>query len=322
MIVWGGSNASGNLNTGAFSDPPGWHTQKVLAASTPDDGSFEVTADLTTDLSIGAEYRIRITHLGNGASDDSDADFTIAEWPPSVTTPPADRSFAEGTAATLTVVATGNGPLYYQWERSDDAGATWDDVAGATSASYATPTLSESDEGAQFRCRVMSLDGMYPGGAYATSAPATLSLGPGVVSTVPANGAEDVMLASTIQVVFSRAMDEVATGAAFSVSGGVTGAIAWSADGKTLVFVPAALLGEDTTCTVTIGVGATDTGGVPLAAPYSFSFTTRATIGGFWGGGCAPGGGAVALAVAALAAGAMVRRRRASRKSENPSDGR
>lgn len=85
MIVWSGDDfAAGYTNTGAFYNPPGWHTQAVVAGSTPDDGSFVIPASVTTNLSIGTEYRVRITHIPSGASDDSDADLTIAVGPPPV----------------------------------------------------------------------------------------------------------------------------------------------------------------------------------------------------------------------------------------------
>lgn len=79
MIVWGGTAGSGAFADGATYDPPGWHTVKLLADATPDDGAFDVSPADSATLWTGAEYRVRVTHLASVACDDSDADFTISE---------------------------------------------------------------------------------------------------------------------------------------------------------------------------------------------------------------------------------------------------
>lgn len=47
----------------------------------------------------------------------------------------------------------------YQWQRSTDGGATWTDIAGATSASYTTPATQLADSGQQLRVQVAGTDG-------------------------------------------------------------------------------------------------------------------------------------------------------------------
>lgn len=72
---------------------------------------------------------------------------------PSISIPPADRTVPAGLAATFSVVASGPGPLSYQWQRN---GAN---VTGATSASYTTPVTSLADDGALYRVVVTNASG-------------------------------------------------------------------------------------------------------------------------------------------------------------------
>ena len=50
--------------------------------------------------------------------------------PAAIATPPASVSVGAGTSAVFTVIATGTAPSY-QWQRSNDGGATFADIAGA-----------------------------------------------------------------------------------------------------------------------------------------------------------------------------------------------
>ena len=69
---------------------------------------------------------------------------------PTITTQPTDRTASAGQPATFTVVATGEPPLSYQWQRLAPATMTFVDVPGATSASYEL-TAAPADNGARFR---------------------------------------------------------------------------------------------------------------------------------------------------------------------------
>lgn len=56
---------------------------------------------------------------------------------PSITTQPFAQSVTAPDPATFSVVASGTAPLAYQWRSSTD-GTSWNDIVGATGASYAT----------------------------------------------------------------------------------------------------------------------------------------------------------------------------------------
>jgi parallel beta-helix repeat protein len=101
--------------------------------------------------------------------------------PPSITTQPADATVVGGQDATFTVVATGRG-LSYQWQRSDDGGATWADIAGATSAGYTFSTML-ADDGAQFACIVTN----YAGSVTSDAAMLAVNMAVPAVTSQPAD---------------------------------------------------------------------------------------------------------------------------------------
>jgi hypothetical protein len=82
-----------------------------------------------------------------------------------ITIQPANQASAVGGTATFAVTATGTQPLSYQWSKN---GAP---IAGATTASYTTPVLVASDNGAVFSVTVRDSTGSMP------SAAATVSVG-------------------------------------------------------------------------------------------------------------------------------------------------
>lgn len=101
---------------------------------------------------------------------------TTSVPPPSISTQPADQVSLDGTTATFTVVASGDG-LSYQWSRNGAA------VAGATSAAYTTPTLAyATDQNARFKVSVSNSTGT----AVSNEAKLTVTPKPTVLSG-PAN---------------------------------------------------------------------------------------------------------------------------------------
>ncbi len=66
--------------------------------------------------------------------------------------------------------AIADGGRIYQWQRSDDAGATWQDIEGADAPVYLTPPALGTDHGSLFRAQVDA------GCAGITTEPATLSV--------------------------------------------------------------------------------------------------------------------------------------------------
>ena len=104
---------------------------------------------------------------------------------------------------------------------------------------------------------------------------------PTVSATDPANNATGIALNKKIAVSFSKAMDPSTITAANVIVTGpgqatVSGTAAYA--GTTMTFTPSTALAANTTYTVTITTGAKDLAGNALAANFTFSFTTGATV--------------------------------------------
>ena len=88
---------------------------------------------------------------------------------PTISVQPTDTAASVGSAATLSVSASGL-DLRYQWQQSSDGGSTWTDIAGATQASHTTPPASLADNGKRFRVVVAAA------GTSVTSSAVTLTV--------------------------------------------------------------------------------------------------------------------------------------------------
>jgi len=80
-----------------------------------------------------------------------------------------------------------------------------------------------------------------------------------------------------VGVVFSKPMDPASINAGSFIVAGVTGSVAYDAANKIASFKPSPDFVVNTMYSATITTGARDMNGTPLAAPFNFSFTTRAT---------------------------------------------
>jgi parallel beta-helix repeat protein len=98
---------------------------------------------------------------------------------------------------------------------------------------------------------------------------------PTVISTIPADGTQNVILNTTIVITFSEPMDAVSVVGALSFSAGFPGTTpSWNANDTILTLTLATALAQDTTFTITLGTGAQDALGNNLASAYAFSFTS------------------------------------------------
>ena len=93
---------------------------------------------------------------------------------PTISVQPGDTSSVAGSAATLSVTASGT-DISYQWQSSSDGGASWRDIAAATQASHTTPATRMADNGTRFRVIVSAA------GISVTSSAVTLSVTGSVV---------------------------------------------------------------------------------------------------------------------------------------------
>ena len=127
------------------------------------------------DLKVGADGSLY--YLARG----SNSVFQVRYQRPVVTAQPANRTVPIGGTARFTVAAVGVAPLRYQWQRNGV------NIAGATTASYLTPSVVLTDSGATFRCVVSNSSGS------ATSAAATLIVTPTVKGDFNNDGKRDLL---------------------------------------------------------------------------------------------------------------------------------
>ena len=105
-------------------------------------------------------YRCKLDATGASASAYTNAVELRVLRTFSITSQPSNPTSQEGGTASFSIsTSSSSGTPTYQWERSDDNGSNYNPVAGATSATYTTPTLVHAnDDEDRYRC-VVSLVG-------------------------------------------------------------------------------------------------------------------------------------------------------------------
>ena len=100
-----------------------------------------------------------------------------------------------------------------------------------------------------------------------------------VLSVTPAAGTTNIALNSDVRAAFSDAMDwSSLNGLTFTLNNGATGKVFYDSFSRTAIFKPMAQLAPGTTYTATIAASVRDLAGNPLAAAYSWNFTTGASV--------------------------------------------
>ena len=93
----------------------------------------------TPALSSTADYWVRVSNP-YGPTDSATGTVAVGVAP-AITTQPQSQTIEPGSTATLSVVASGSGPLSYQWYRFTPGLVP---IPGATASSYTTPSWSSS----------------------------------------------------------------------------------------------------------------------------------------------------------------------------------
>ena len=119
----------------------------------------------TTLADNGAVFAATVTDV-SGSVTSNTATLTVKPplTAPLITTQPVDTTVKTGRSAKFTVIATGSGPLSYQWMKNGTS------IAGATRAAYTIATTTLLDQGARFSVTVSNSVGS------ATSSSATLTV--------------------------------------------------------------------------------------------------------------------------------------------------
>ena len=147
-------------------------------------GSYTTPALALADS--GKKYRAVFSN-GSGSATTSAATLTVGVVPatPVLTGQPASITVIAGATATFSATASGTPAPTVQWQLSTDGGATYANVAGATSTSYTTPATAVADSGKKYRAVFSNASGS----ATSNAATLTVSAAPATptVNTQPAN---------------------------------------------------------------------------------------------------------------------------------------
>jgi hypothetical protein len=145
-------------------------------------------------LFFGAQYSCAIIKafarrgMGVGASQGSssvrgDETLSFANGEPAITAHPQNASVCTGNNHTFSVTATGLN-VSYQWQLSTDGGTSYNNIPGATSASYTLTGITIGMNNNRYRCVVSGC----PPAVTSNAAILTVASGPAVTSQ-PANTA-------------------------------------------------------------------------------------------------------------------------------------
>ena len=164
MAPVGGNAASSSFDTEQFDTPSGGGDEASGMSSHAPGVTYQweksdyggavwstlggaTSASYTTGLTTYADdhddqYRCVISAVGASAAATTNAVELTVQSTFSITSQPSNATGNEGSTASFTVAtSSSSGTVTYQWERSDDGGANYAPVTGATNASYTTPTL-------------------------------------------------------------------------------------------------------------------------------------------------------------------------------------
>jgi autotransporter passenger strand-loop-strand repeat protein len=132
---------------GAWVNVSSSNTSSFTGATT---ASFTITSPAAGDA---GNYRVVISNAGGTVTSKTVSLTVNAATPPTITTQPSSVTVTAGQPAMFTVVATGTGPLTYQWQKL--IGGTWVNVSssntssfiGANSATFSITSPVASDAG-------------------------------------------------------------------------------------------------------------------------------------------------------------------------------
>jgi len=135
------SGATTTLTVASSGSPtPTYQWYQGASGTTTSPIANATSASFTTPaLTTTTSYWARATNVG-GTADSSAATVTVTQ-PAAITTSPSSSTINSGSNATLSVTASGTGPLSYQWYQGASGNST-SSITNATSASYTTPALT------------------------------------------------------------------------------------------------------------------------------------------------------------------------------------
>jgi len=275
-----------SIDTGSFTVSDGLTPIMGTVTLSGNTATFTPDADLDMETPFTATVNTQATDLaGNPLAASFTWTFTTGDTmaPQVSSTTPADGAVNVSTGIAITVQFS---------EAMDESSIDTDSFTVSDGVSPVMGTVAVSGDTATFTpdadlntdttytatatTQVTDLAGNPLAAAFTWTFTTEDTMAPQVTSTTPADGAVNVSPDAVISVQFSEAMDELSIDVdAFTVSDGVSpvmGTVTVSGDMAT--FTPDADLAMETLFTATVTTQATDLAGNPLAAEFTWSFTT------------------------------------------------
>lgn len=131
-------------------------------------------------------WRDKLTDYGAAFGPDT---ISTTNRPPTITGSPSNRTNEVGASATFTVNATGQGTLFYQWQKNASA------IPNATNATYTIPSVANADSGS-YRCQVWNFMGAQRSAAATLTVPTTNP--PAISGSSYANGIFQLQVAGDV----------------------------------------------------------------------------------------------------------------------------
>jgi hypothetical protein len=289
LTIAGSPAAVGTVVTAEVNEVECGSITTTVAGQYGGSGAFDEKLTVTGEIETGAT----ISFFVNGVDTEQDYNFSpgdvteldlTSEPPGEDTTPPSVTVSDIGTTTDNTPTFTGTATdtqsnissVEYKvdsgsWTAADASDGAFDE----TSEDYTFTIPALADGGYTVYVRATDFYGNTTAEAnYASDSFTVDTAAPTVESTSPADGATDVLLDTVVTATFSEAMDEsTITISSFSLDG-VSGSVSYNSGSYTATFAPDADLTENTAYTATLTTAITDAAGNPLAADYTWSFTT------------------------------------------------
>jgi hypothetical protein len=185
-------------------------------------GRYDHTATLLPggEVLVAGGYHLDGTSYGSLSSAERYVPDAVA---PTITTQPADQAVVAGQTASFTAAAAGTPAPAVRWQLSTDGGASFADLAGATSPTLSFVPTSVAASGTEYRAVFTN------SGGSATTAAATLTVTPAAAGLLVVSGFPAQVTAGDA----GAALTVTAYDAYGNVASGYRGAVAFaSTDGN------------------------------------------------------------------------------------------
>lgn len=137
------------INLTASGVPAGTNITYSANPVTPGNATI-VTLNNTNTLTSGT-YNITINGVSGALSQNVTLTYIVSPGAaPSITGQPGSQTVCAGSGASFSVTATGG--LTYQWQESINGGTTWNNIGGATAATYSIAATTGTQNNYQYRC--------------------------------------------------------------------------------------------------------------------------------------------------------------------------